>query len=132
MTGTVIKLLNADTCAFSQVEAEVLRRVSEGDKITSISSEMGLAEPIVMEYIRSILRKVRTRDAERMTGLDDIRTLLEEGLSHRGTTTGKSREQHPHNLNRDPRHVRENAQVGPRAVAAAAKRSRSSCRSASG
>jgi DNA-binding NarL/FixJ family response regulator len=81
MTGTVIKLLNADTCAFSQVEAEVLRRVSEGDKITSISSEMGLAEPIVMEYIRSILRKVRTRDAERMTGLADIRTLLEEGLS---------------------------------------------------
>jgi DNA-binding NarL/FixJ family response regulator len=81
MTGTVIKLLNADTCAFSQVEAEVLRRVSEGDKITSISSEMGLAEPIVMEYIQSILRKVRTRDAERMTGLADIRTLLEEGLS---------------------------------------------------
>lgn len=81
MKGTVIKLLNADTCAFSQVEAEVLRRVSEGDKITSISSEMGLAEPIVMEYIRSILRKVRTRDAERMTGLADIRTLLEEGLS---------------------------------------------------
>ena len=81
MTGTVIKLLNADTCAFSQVEAEVLWRVSEGDKITSISSEMGLAEPIVMEYIRSILRKVRTRDAERMTGLADIRTLLEEGLS---------------------------------------------------
>ncbi|ANY77337.1 hypothetical protein BB934_03110 [Microvirga ossetica] len=81
MTGTVIKLLNADTCAFSQVEAEVLRRVSEGDKITSISSEMGLAEPIVMEYIRSILRKVRTRDAERMTGLADIKTLLEEGLS---------------------------------------------------
>ena len=81
MTGTVIKLLNADTCAFSQVEAEVLRRVSEGDKITSISSEMGLAEPIVMEYIRSILRKVRARDAERMTGLADIRTLLEEGLS---------------------------------------------------
>ena len=81
MTGTVIKLLNADTCAFSQVEAEVLRRVSEGDKITSISFELGLAEPIVMEYIRSILRKVRTRDAERMTGLADIRTLLEEGLS---------------------------------------------------
>lgn len=81
MKGTVIKLLNADTCAFSQVEAEVLWRVSEGDKITSISSEMGLAEPIVMEYIRSILRKVRTRDAERMTGLADIRTLLEEGLS---------------------------------------------------
>ena len=81
MTGTVIKLLNADTCAFSQVEAEVLRRVSEGDKITSISFELGLAEPIVKEYIRSILRKVRTRDAERMTGLADIRTLLEEGLS---------------------------------------------------
>ena len=80
MTGTVIKLLNADTCAFSQVEAEVLRRVSEGDKINSISSELGLAEPIVKEYIRSILRKVRTRDTERMTELADIRTLLEKGL----------------------------------------------------
>ena len=80
MTGTVIKLLNADTCAFSQVEAEVLRRVSEGDKITSISFELGLAEPIVKEYIRSILRKVRTRDTERMTELAGIRTLLEKGL----------------------------------------------------
>jgi len=81
MTETVIKLLNADTCAFSQVEVEVLRRVSEGSTINSISTELGLAEPIVKEYIRSILRKVRTRDAERMTGLADIRTLLEEGLS---------------------------------------------------
>ena len=84
MTGTVIKLLNADTCAFSQVEAEVMRRVSEGDKITSISSELGLAEPIVKEYIRSILRKVRTRDAERMTEWADIRRLLEKGLSIEG------------------------------------------------
>ena len=70
MTETVIRLLNADICAFSQVEAEVLRRVSEADKITSISSEMGFAEPIVKEYIRSLLRKVRMRDVERTTGLE--------------------------------------------------------------
>jgi len=81
MTGTIIKLHNADTCAFSQLEAEVLGRISEGGDIASISAELGLAEPIVMEYIQSIMRKVRTRDAERMTGLADIRTLLEEGLS---------------------------------------------------
>ena len=80
MTGTVIKLLNADTCAFSQVEAEVLRRVSEGSTINSISAELGLAEPIVKEYIRSILGKVRTRDTERMTEWADIRRLLEKGL----------------------------------------------------
>ena len=71
MTGTVIKLLNADTCAFSQVEAEVLWRVSEGSTINSISTELGLAEPIVKEYIRSLLRKVRMRDVERTTGLED-------------------------------------------------------------
>ena len=71
MTETVIKLLNADTCAFSQVEAEVLRRVSEGSTINSISTELGLAEPIVKEYIRSLLRKVRMRDVERMTGSED-------------------------------------------------------------
>jgi DNA-binding NarL/FixJ family response regulator len=47
MIGTVIKLLNADTCAFSQVEAEVLRRVSEGGKVSSIASDLRLAEPIV-------------------------------------------------------------------------------------
>ena len=71
MTETVIKLLNADTCAFSQVEAEVLRRVSEGSTINSISTELGLAEPIVKEYIRSLLRKVRMRDVERTTGSED-------------------------------------------------------------
>ena len=43
MTGTIIKLHNADTCAFSQLEAEVLWRVSEGGNITSISAELGLA-----------------------------------------------------------------------------------------
>ena len=84
MIGTVIKLLNADTCAFSQVEAEVLRRVSEWGKVSSIASDLRLAEPIVKEYIRSILRKVRTRDTERMTGLADLRTLLEKGLFKEG------------------------------------------------
>lgn len=72
MTGPVIKLSNADTCAFSQVEAEVLRRVSAGSTINSISAELGLAEPIVKEYIKSILRKVRLSDVERTTGSEDI------------------------------------------------------------
>ena len=82
--GTVIKLPNADPCALSPVEAEVLRRVSQGAKVNSISSDLGLAEPIVKEYIKSVLRKVRTRNVERTTGLADIRTLLEKGLSQEG------------------------------------------------
>jgi DNA-binding CsgD family transcriptional regulator len=80
MTETVIKLLNADTCAFSQVEAEVLRRVSEGSTINSISTELGLAEPIVKEYIRSLLRKVRMRDVERTTGSEDGGAMPKEEL----------------------------------------------------
>jgi DNA-binding NarL/FixJ family response regulator len=61
------------------LEAEVLRLVCEGSTINSISAELGLAEPIVKEYIRSILGKVRTRDTERMTEWADIRRLLEKG-----------------------------------------------------
>ena len=79
--GTVIKLPNADTCALSSTEAEVLRRVSQGAKVNLICSDLDLAEPVVKEYIKSVLWKVRARDAEPMTGLADIRTLLEKGLS---------------------------------------------------
>ena len=84
MTAPIFKLLNADTCALSPVEAEVLRRVSEGGKVSSIASDLRLAEPDVKEYIKSVLRKVRARDAERMTGLADIRTLLEKEFSKKG------------------------------------------------
>jgi DNA-binding NarL/FixJ family response regulator len=80
MTETVIKLLNADTCAFSLVEAEALRRVSEGSSINAISTELGLAEPIVKEYIRSLLRKVRMRDVERTTGLETVGAMLRQEL----------------------------------------------------
>jgi DNA-binding NarL/FixJ family response regulator len=80
MTETGIKLSNDDTCAFSQVEAEVLRRVSAGSTITSISSELGLAEPIVKEYIKSLLRKVRMRDVERTSGLGVIEEILRQKL----------------------------------------------------
>ena len=78
MTETGKKLPNDDTCAFSQVEAEVLRRVSAGSTINSISSELGLAEPIVKEYIRSLLRKVRMRDVERTTGSVAIDEILRQ------------------------------------------------------
>ena len=80
MTETVIKLLNADTCAFSQVEAAVLRRVSEGSTINSISAELGLAEPIVKEYFRSLLKKVRMRDVERATGSEDAGAMPKQEM----------------------------------------------------
>lgn len=80
MTGAMTKVPNADVCAFSQVEAEVLRRVREGGTINAISAEVGLAEPIVMEYIRSMLGKVRARDIERMTGSENAGTMLKQDL----------------------------------------------------
>ena len=80
MIGTIIKLHNADTCAFSQLEAEVLRLVCEGSTINSISAELGLAEPIVKEYIKSILGKVRMGDVERMTGSGAIGAMLKQEL----------------------------------------------------
>lgn len=80
MTGTVIKLLNSDTCAFSQLESEVLRRISAGGDIPSISAELGLAEPIVKEYIKSVLRKVRMRDVESTTASEAIGAMLKQAL----------------------------------------------------
>jgi DNA-binding NarL/FixJ family response regulator len=38
----------------------VLWRLQEGAKPDMIASELGLAEPMVKEYIKAILRKVRT------------------------------------------------------------------------
>jgi DNA-binding NarL/FixJ family response regulator len=80
MTGPIIKLPDADPCALSPLEAEVLWRVSEGRTINSISSELGLAEPIVKEYIRSILGKVRTREVERPTRSDDAGLIPKQDL----------------------------------------------------
>ena len=80
MTESGIKLLNADTCAFSQLEAEVLRLVCEGSTINSISAELGLAEPIVKEYIKSILGKVRMRDVESTTASEAIGAMLKQAL----------------------------------------------------
>jgi len=45
---------------FSATEAAVLWQLQEGVKPSMISLELGLAEPIVKEYIKAILRKVRT------------------------------------------------------------------------
>jgi DNA-binding NarL/FixJ family response regulator len=60
MTSTTIKLPVPDKCMFSAVEAAVLWRLQEGAKPDMIASELGLAEPMVKEYIKAILRKVRT------------------------------------------------------------------------
>lgn len=59
MTATIIRMPIADTCRFSTAEAAVLWRMQEGMQVDTIASEVGLAEPIVREYIKSILRKVR-------------------------------------------------------------------------
>jgi DNA-binding NarL/FixJ family response regulator len=61
MTATIIKLRIPDKCMFSSAEAAVLWRLQEGVQTDTIASELGLAEPIVKEYIKSILRKVRTQ-----------------------------------------------------------------------
>jgi DNA-binding NarL/FixJ family response regulator len=60
MIATIIKLPIPDKCMFSAAEAAVLWRLQEGAKPDMIASELGLAEPIVKEYIKAILRKVHT------------------------------------------------------------------------
>ncbi|PVE25467.1 hypothetical protein DC522_06110 [Microvirga sp. KLBC 81] len=59
MTTTIISMPVPDTCMFSAGETAVLWRLQAGEPIDTIASELGLAEPIVREYIKSILRKVR-------------------------------------------------------------------------
>ncbi|WP_262265825.1 hypothetical protein [Microvirga yunnanensis] len=61
MTGTLIRLPDPEVCRFSTVEANVLRRLSEGAGIDTMARELGLAAPLVQEYVRSVLRKVRER-----------------------------------------------------------------------
>jgi hypothetical protein len=58
MTATIIRMPVPDACRFSTAETAVLWRLQEGAQIDTIASELGLAEPIVKEYIKSILRKV--------------------------------------------------------------------------
>jgi hypothetical protein len=59
MTATIIRMPVPDACRFSTGETAVLWRLQQGEQIDAIASELGLAEPIVKEYIKSILRKVR-------------------------------------------------------------------------
>src|SRR5687767_5374563 len=63
MTATIIRMPVLDACRFSTGETAVLWRLQEGEQIDTIASELGLAEPIVKEYINSILRKVRLGEA---------------------------------------------------------------------
>jgi hypothetical protein len=59
MTATLIRLPVPNACRFSTAETAVLWRLQEGEQIATIASELGLAEPIVKESIKAILRKVR-------------------------------------------------------------------------
>jgi hypothetical protein len=59
MTATIIRMPVPDACRFSTSEIAVLWRLQEGMQADTIASELGLAEPIVREYIKSIVRKVR-------------------------------------------------------------------------
>jgi DNA-binding NarL/FixJ family response regulator len=61
MTATIIRLPDPEVCRFSATEANILRRLEEGARIDTIAHELGLAAPMVQEYIRSVLRKVRER-----------------------------------------------------------------------
>ncbi len=60
MTATIIRMPVPDNCMFSAAEAAVLWRLQEGLQLDTIALELGLAEPMVKEYIKSILRKVRS------------------------------------------------------------------------
>ncbi len=61
MTASLVRLTDPEVCRFSTMEANVLRRLGEGASINMIAHELGLAAPLVQEYIRSVLRKVRER-----------------------------------------------------------------------
>jgi DNA-binding NarL/FixJ family response regulator len=64
MPATIIKLPISDKCMFSVTEAAVLWQLQEGVKPEMIASNLGLAEPMVKEYIKAILRKVRTNSGD--------------------------------------------------------------------
>ena len=59
MTATLIRMQVPEPCRFSTDESAVLWRFQDGMPTDTIASELGLAEPIVKEYIKAILRKVR-------------------------------------------------------------------------
>jgi DNA-binding NarL/FixJ family response regulator len=61
MTETLIRLPDPEVCRFSTMEANVLRRLGEGAGIDTMARELGLAAPLVQEYVKSVLRKVRER-----------------------------------------------------------------------
>jgi DNA-binding NarL/FixJ family response regulator len=61
MTETLIRLPDPEVCRFSSMEANVLRRLGEGAGIDAMARELGLAAPLVQEYVMSVLRKVRER-----------------------------------------------------------------------
>jgi DNA-binding NarL/FixJ family response regulator len=61
MTETLIGLPDLEVCRFSSMEANVLRRLGEGAGIDTMARELGLAAPLVQEYVRSVLRKVHGR-----------------------------------------------------------------------
>jgi DNA-binding NarL/FixJ family response regulator len=61
MTATLIRLPDPEVCRFSTMEANVLRRLGEGAGIDAMARELGLAAPLVQEYVMSVLRKVRER-----------------------------------------------------------------------
>ncbi|MBQ0821241.1 MULTISPECIES: hypothetical protein [Microvirga] len=61
MTATLIKVPDPEVCWFSTMEANVLRRLGDGAGVDTIARELGLAAPLVQEYVGSVLRKVRER-----------------------------------------------------------------------
>jgi DNA-binding NarL/FixJ family response regulator len=67
MTATPIRMPIPENCLFSATEAAVLWRLQEGVRPDAIASELGLAEPMVKEYIKSILRKVRAHSFDLRT-----------------------------------------------------------------
>ena len=58
MIATLIRWPDPEVCRFSTMEATVLRRLGEGAGIDTMARELGLAAPLVQEYVRSVLRKV--------------------------------------------------------------------------
>ncbi|WP_262272974.1 hypothetical protein [Microvirga yunnanensis] len=61
MTAAIIRLPDPEVCRFSTMEATVLRRLGEGAGIDTMARELGLATPLVREYVKSVLKKVHER-----------------------------------------------------------------------
>jgi DNA-binding NarL/FixJ family response regulator len=65
MTATLISWPDPEVCRSSTMEAKVLRRLGEGAEIDTMARELGLAAPLVQEYMNSVLNKVRERADQR-------------------------------------------------------------------